>query len=181
MDRIGTLGIAAASVAAVLASCGEPQQELKSGTMGTNAQVGDVVLRNVFVRAPEDHSYQPGDDAVVQLAMFSRSDRPDALLGVRTSDADEVQLRSDRDCDGTSETVPRIPVPAEGTVGEPGSVDLTYHLRVVNFSDEVLAGTTVPLTFIFENAGETTVEAMVEAGGDGDVPPPTRCPTTTGS
>jgi len=181
MNRIGTLGITTAAVAAVLASCGEPQRVLESGTMGTNAEVGDVVLRNVFVQAPGDSSYRPGEDAVVRLAMFSDSGRPDALLGVRSRSAGAVELRSDADCDGSSETVPRIPVPAEGAVGEPGGVDLAYHLRVVDFSEEVQAGTTVPLTFDFENAGEVTVEAMVEAVDDGDVPPPTRCATATGS
>ncbi|MFD7658006.1 copper chaperone PCu(A)C [Actinosynnema sp. NPDC059797] len=180
MNRIGTPGIVVVA-AAVLASCGEPQRVYESGTMGTNAEVGDVVLRNVFVEAPGDSSYQRGEDAVVRLAMFSESDRPDALLGVRTRSADQVDLRADEDCDGTSETVPRIPVPAEGAVDEPGSVDLAYHLRVVDFSEEVLAGTAVPLTFIFENAGEVTVEAVVEAEDDGDVPPPTRCPEPTGS
>jgi copper(I)-binding protein len=180
MNRIGTLGIAVAATA-VLASCGEPQRVHQSGTMGTNAEVGGVVLRNVFVQAPGDGSYQPGEDAVVRLAMFGGSDRPDALLGVRTPSADRVDLRADADCDGTGDTVPRIPVPAEGAVYEPGSVDLAYHLRVVDFSEEVLAGTTVPLTFTSENAGEVTVEAMVEAEDDGDVPPPTRCPAPTGN
>ncbi|WP_158853438.1 copper chaperone PCu(A)C [Saccharothrix deserti] len=181
MNRIGTLGVAGAVLAAVLTSCGEPQRELESGTMGTNGRVGDVVLRNVFVEAPPEHAYRRGDDAVVRLAVFSESDQPDALLGVRTQKADQVELHSDEDCDGTSEVVPRIPVPAEGAVGEPGSVSPSYHLLVVDFSEEVLAGTTVPLTFIFEGAGETTLDAMVEATDDGDVPPPTRCPTAPGS
>lgn len=180
MKRIGTLSVVAFAVVVVSTSCGEPQQVHGSGTMGTNAEVGDVVLRNVFVRAPGDGAYQRGEDAVVRLAMFSRSDRPDALLGVRTRSADQVELRSDTDCDGTAETVPRIGVPAEGAVNEPGSVDSAYHLRVVDFSEEVLAGTTVPLTFIFEDAGEVEVDALVEAEDDGDVPP-THCPTTTGS
>ena len=174
------MGVVAFAAVVVSTSCGEPQEVHGSGTRGTNAEVGDVALRNVFVRAPGDGTYQRGEDAVVRLAMFSRSERPDALLGVRTRSADQVELRSDTDCDGTAETVPRVAVPAGGAVDEPGSVDPAYYLRVVDFSEEVLAGTTVPLTFIFEDAGEVTVDALVEAEDDGDVPP-THCPTTIGS
>ncbi|MFD0204143.1 MULTISPECIES: hypothetical protein [Saccharothrix] len=38
---------------------------------------------------------------------------------MRTRSADQVESRSDTDCDGTSETVPRIGVPAEGAVDVP--------------------------------------------------------------
>ncbi|PSL57394.1 copper(I)-binding protein [Saccharothrix carnea] len=180
MNRIGTLSMVAFAAVVVSTSCGEPQQVHGNGTVGANAEVGDVVLRNVFVRAPGDGAYQRGEDAVVRLAMFSRSDRPDALLGVRTRSADQVELRSDTDCDGTAETVPRVAVPADRAVDRPGSVDPAYQLHVVDFSEEVRAGTTVPLTFIFEDAGEITVDALVETEDDGDMPP-THCPTTTWS
>ncbi|WP_447001870.1 copper chaperone PCu(A)C [Saccharothrix isguenensis] len=171
MNRIGTLGVAGAVVAAVLASCGEPRPE--DDQSGTDARVGGVVLRDVVVEAPGDGSYQRGDDAVVRLAMVGDSERPDALLGVRTQSADQVELRTGEDCDGTSKTVPRIPVPTGEVVDESNGVEPAYHLRVVDFSDEVVAGATVPLTFIFENAGEATVEALVAE--DGAVPP-TSCP-----
>jgi copper(I)-binding protein len=177
MDRLRTLVlrtlVAVAAVAPVLVSCGEPQRELESGTMGSNGQVGDVVLRNVMVEAPPNHAWRPGDDATVRLTLLSRADRADALVGVRTDAATGVELWADRDCDGVGEQVDRIEVPAEGAVDQPGGVDSAYHLRIVGFTRDVLAGTTVPLTFLFEHAGETTLDAMVEATGDGDVPPPT--------
>ncbi|NUT51489.1 MAG: copper chaperone PCu(A)C [Saccharothrix sp.] len=178
MRLLRTLAVAVVVSSAVV-SCGEPQQVLESGTMGTNGQVGDVVLRNVVVEAPADHAWRPGDDATVLLALFSRGDHADALLGVRTDAAERVELWTDRDCDGVGEPADRIPVPAEGAVDEPGRVDSGYHLRVVDFTREVLAGTTVPLTFRFEHAGETTLNAMVEATGDGDVLRPPTCATPT--
>ncbi|WP_158853419.1 copper chaperone PCu(A)C [Saccharothrix deserti] len=166
----------------VVVSCGEPQRVLESGTMRTNGQVGDVVLRNVVVEAPPEHAWRPGDDATVRLTLLSRADRPEALVGVRTDAATRVEMWADRDCDGVSEPVDRIHVPAEGVVNEPGSVHAAYHLRIVGFTREVLAGTTVPLTFAFEGVGETTLDAMVEATGDGDVLPPLTCgsPSTSG-
>lgn len=172
MGRIST-PLVTVAVASTVASCGEPER-----LEGGHAVAGGVVLRSVSVQAPEGGSYQRGDDAVVRWVMFSGSERPDALLGVRTRRADQVELRLDEDCDGKSETVPRIPVPVEdGTVGQE-TVNSTYHLRVVDFAEDVPAGTTVPLTFIFENAGETTVQAVVQE--DGDTKPTMECTEATG-
>jgi len=165
MKGFGTLGVAGAVIAAMVASCNVAPQQL-----GTDAEIGGVLLRDVFVEAPGDGSYQRGDDAVVRFAMFRETDAADVLLGVRTSTADDVELRSDEDCGGTGGTVQRIPVPLDTA----GSADPTYHLRIVDLSEEVLARTTISLTFSFENAGETTVETVVKATGNGDVPP-ARC------
>ncbi|WP_447002527.1 copper chaperone PCu(A)C [Saccharothrix isguenensis] len=158
--------------AVAVAACGEPQRQLESGTMGSNGQVGDVVLRNVVVEAPPGHAWEPGDEARVRLTVLTGADQPDALVEVRTGAATRVELRADRDCDGVAEPVDRVEVPTEGTADEPVSA---YELRIVDFTREVLAGTTVPLTFVFEDAGETTVDAMVEATGDGDEFPQPAC------
>jgi hypothetical protein len=115
------------------ASCGEPQRVLESGTMGTNGRVGDVLLRNVFVEAPDGSGYQPGDDATVRLALFSEADRPDTLLGVRSDAARGVEMLADRDCDGGSEPVSGITVPAEGA-----TVAGVYHLRIIGYGTVVV-------------------------------------------
>ncbi|MEV1119267.1 copper chaperone PCu(A)C [Actinosynnema sp. NPDC049800] len=174
MDRLRALVLRAvvAAVAVAVVSCGEPQRQLESGTIGSNGQVGDVELRNVVVEPPPEHRWRPGDDATVWLTLLSRADHADALVAVRSGAATRVELHADRDCDGTSEPVDRIEVPAEGATAGAASA---YHLRLVDFTREVLAGTTVPLTFVFERAGETTLDAMVEATGDGDLMPPPVC------
>ncbi|TQM84449.1 uncharacterized protein DUF461 [Saccharothrix saharensis] len=142
--------------------------------MGSNEEVGTVKLRNVFVEAPPDieYRYGPGDEAIVRLELFSEADDPATLVSVRTDLAQRVEMIADPDCDGERERVSSIVVPPEGAVNEPGSPHSAYHLRIVDFRREVLAGTTVPLVFTFRDAGEVTVDAMVEAGDDGDVPPP---------
>ncbi|GAA3463627.1 copper chaperone PCu(A)C [Saccharothrix longispora] len=177
MDGIRTLALLGAT-SLVLAGCGEPQQVLRSGTMGANGHVGEVVLRNVLVEAPAGGPWRAGDDADVTLTLLTDADRPDALVAVSTDSAAGVELLADRDCDGRSERVDRIRLPAEGAVVEPGSVDTAYHLRIVDFTREVLAGTTIPLTFTFADAGRTTLDVPVEVVGDGDVPPPVTCTAT---
>jgi hypothetical protein len=46
-------------LAALLAACGDPQQVIQSGTTGTNAQIGDILLRNVYVDEPPDPRTNP--------------------------------------------------------------------------------------------------------------------------
>ncbi|HEX6343253.1 MAG TPA: hypothetical protein VFZ92_19485 [Umezawaea sp.] len=162
MNGFGTLGVAGAVNAAMVASCNVAPRQL-----GTDAEIGGALLRDVFAEAPGDGSCQRGDDPVVRFAMFRETDAADVLLGVRTSTADDVELRSDEDYGGT---VQRIPVPLDTA----GSADPTCHLRIVDFSEEVLAGTTISLTFSLEDAGETAVETVVKAAGNGDAPP-ARC------
>ena len=179
MSSTGTVratSIAAAVLLALTAAgCGEPQKVLESGTIGTNADFGEIQLRNVHLRPPDGHAFRPGDDGVVSLALFNRADRSDALVDVRTPVAADVEIYWDRDCDGAGEQVERLPLGADDGVTGAAGDELAYHLRLVDFSQEVLAGTTVPVTFEFDRAGETTLDAIVEALGDGDASLPPSC------
>ncbi len=179
MPSIGIAKSTSMSVVALLAltatACGEPQKVYQSGTTGTNAEFGEIQLRNVNLRPPDGHAFRPGDDGVVSLALFNRADQPDALVDVRTPVATDVEIFWDRDCDGAGEKVAQLPLSANGGVTGAAGDELAYHLRLVDFSNEVLAGTTVPVTFEFDRAGETTLDAVVEASGDGDASLPASC------
>ncbi|MCX2948873.1 copper chaperone PCu(A)C [Lentzea sp. NEAU-D7] len=162
-------------LALTAASCGEPQRVYESGTIGTNAEFGEILLRNVHLRPPEGNAFRPGDDGVISLALFNQANHPDALVDVRTPVAGDVEIRWDRDCDGSGEKVQELPLAADGGVTGVAGEQLAYHLRVLNFSEEVIAGTTVPVTFEFDRAGETTVDAIIETTGDGDDGPLPSC------
>lgn len=166
---------AVALLALTATACGEPQKVYESGTIGTNDDFGEIQLRNVHLRPPDGHAFRSGDDGVVSLALFNRADHPDALVDVRTPVAADVEIFWDRDCDGSGDQVARLPLAAnDGVTGVAGD-ELAYHLRLVDFSQEVLAGTTVPITFEFDRAGETTLDAIVEAPADGDASLPPSC------
>lgn len=175
----GAAKAASAVVATLLVltttSCGEPQRVRESGTVGTNAEFGEIQLRNVHLRPPEGHAFRPGDDGVISLALFNQANDTDALVSVSTPVAAGVEILIDRDCDGTGEKVSELPLGANDGVTGVAGAQLAYHLRVVDFSEEVLAGTSIPVTFGFERAGETTVDAVVEAAGDGDGRPLPSC------
>lgn len=161
--------------AALLAgACGAAPRTDEADTMGTNGQVEHILLRNVYLVASGEGGYGRGDDGLVRLWLFNTSTVEDTLVDVRSSRAESARIGWDRDCDGTYETVPELPVLPDGTVpyGRP------YAVELVNFTDVVRGGTTVPVTFTFRHAGETRLDAMVEVVDDGDVTDPITCATS---
>lgn len=85
----------------VLASCGEPQRVLQSGTVGANGEVGDVLLRNIHMTPPGGDGYEQGDNAIVQFAVFNRAGEADALVDVRSDAAKDIVMHWDTQCDGS--------------------------------------------------------------------------------
>lgn len=155
----------------VAAGCGADPPEQSADTMGTNGEVGPMLLRNVYLAASGEGGHDPGDDGLVRLWLFNHSSTADALVGVRSGKAESARIGWDRDCDGTYEVVDELPIRPNGTVPH----DRPYAVKLLNFTGEVLGGTTVPVTFTFRHAGKARLDVMVEAVRDGDVPDPTRC------
>lgn len=85
----------------------------------------------------------------------------------RTRHAGGVQPHWDKECDGNAEPVDEISVLPNGTVRYPPGADpvghVPYFLELTDIDREILAGTTVPLTFTFAGAGPETVDAMVQS------------------
>ncbi|MBB4908807.1 copper chaperone PCu(A)C [Actinophytocola algeriensis] len=156
--------LGAALVLMSAAGCGEGWQH-GADTMGSNGSAGPMLLRNVYVAAPGGDGYEHGDNASVRLTLVNHAANDDALVAVRSSHATDVVMRWDRECDGRLEEVGQIPVLRNGTV--PGA---DYRLELVDLNQKVRAGTSIPVTFTFRDAGETRLGVMVEATHDGDVP-----------
>jgi copper(I)-binding protein len=163
--RIGTATMVM-SVAALLAGCAQPQQVIQSGTVGANSQVGDVLLRNVYIENPTGTGYPGGSDATVRLTIINQASRPDALTTVTTDVAARVVILADTDCDGTPETLPRLELPARIDLSSPpnapGPTDAGYFLRLLDLKVGILQGTSVPITFVFSRAGSVTLLTPVD-------------------
>lgn len=160
--------LAAAALAAGLAltgcSAGQVSQSANQepAVNGTVDTVGNIALRNVFLRAPQTSDYvQPGTDVeLIFVAANNSADVPDKLLSV-TSDVGTVTLTGDAE------------VPASGVlhVGKPDNHDA---LGTVEREDEVQAevaltapisnGLAYDFTFTFERAGATTFAVPISAG-----------------
>lgn len=143
-----------------------------ANSLGTHAELGPIKLRNVYVAAPDDGLHEPGERAVILLSLINTGDRPDRLLSVTSPMAGEIQLRWDSACDGTAEPVDSLPLTRNGSVPAPADRNteehLPYYLAVTAFSDTVRAGTTMPLTFRFAEAGEISVDAKAQADHPSD-------------
>lgn len=153
-----------------LAGCAQ-LSGFESDTMGANDQVGEILLRNVHLEAPAGGEYGPGQNGVLRLALFNGSGRDDRLVAVRSAVAGQARIRWDQDCDGVFEAVGGMPVLAGASVPR----SRAYYVELIGFQRVVYAGTTVPVTLTFEHAGEGTVDALVEASGDGDREAPLTC------
>jgi copper(I)-binding protein len=161
----------------LLPACDEAQLVYESHTMGSNGDAYPVELRNVLVRPPESGLYQVGENAIVQFTMVNEAEVPDALVGVGSGWAADVELFWDRRCDGAAESVSSIPLPATGPVVaqdalHPGAA---YYLVLVDLTETVQQGTSVPITFTFDRAGSETMEAIVLAERAGLGLPPLGC------
>lgn len=168
------------AVATLLAAgCGDPQQVIQAGTTGTNAQVGDILLRNVYIDEPADPAYESGADPRAILTLVNQGRRPDTLTRVTTPVASTVEIRWDRGCDGVAEVLPRLPLPAKtdhtSPPNAPGPTRSGYFLRLVDLTETVYAGSSVPLTFTFTDAGTTTIQAKVDLPGAGHAEPTPSC------
>lgn len=152
-------GLALTGCSAGQVSQSANQEPAVNGTVGT---VGDIALRNVFLRAPQTTDYvQPGTDAELIFAAANNSaDVDDKLVSV-TSDVGTVTLTGDGE------------IPASGLllVGDPDGHDALGTIEreddvdaQVTLTEPISNGLMYDFTFTFERAGSTTVAVPISAG-----------------
>jgi hypothetical protein len=163
-------GLAACGLATAVAltACGAGQisqtATQEPAVNGVNAQAGQVSLRNVHLRAPQQADYvEPG--TTVELLFVAVNDSPegDNKLKSITSDIGEVTLSGDST------------VRADGVllVGEPdgqlaaveNAEDADAVTAEVALSKPITNGLLYDFTFTFED-GETTVAVPISAGNE---------------
>lgn len=163
-----------------LAGCGGEQPEIDdSGAVGPDAAADrDVKVLQVQLEYPLDGGYAVGEDARLFLGIANDGGEDDVLLDVRGADfADAVLTQAGQ----AGEAPGAIGVPEDdnvyvGAEGSPSIVleDLRTSLR---------SSQSIPVTFVFEDAGEVTVDAVVAAEGPTpaapfDFPDPAEDPTS---
>jgi copper(I)-binding protein len=154
-------GSAAAALVAVLclAACGQdsPSGEVPGGAVGPDEAVSaDVKVLQVHLEYPADGVYEEGEDATLLVAISNDGTTTDELVDVTGSAFADAELITDRA--GGSIPVPENDNVYVGAEGPPSIVleDLGRSLR---------SSQSIPVTFVFEEAGEVTVDAMVAAAG----------------
>lgn len=146
-----------------LTACGDdapldvPGEEVRGGAVGPDADVTDeLALRQVQLAWPSDGVYRPGEDAALYLAVTNSGNEPAELVDVRGPDFAGSTL--------TSDSVPgAIPVAGDDNVyiGAEGAPSIVLE----DLDRELRSSQSIPVTFVFEDAGTVTVDAMVAAEG----------------
>jgi len=128
-----------------------PSGEVVGGNAGVDERVGDdLTVADVELEFPDDgEGYAKGDDADLYLAITNSGPADDTLVEVRAAEADSV-----------GGDLP-IDVPADDNVyvGAEGGPELVLE----DLQTALRSSQSTEVTFVFENAGEVTVEVPVAA------------------
>lgn len=171
--RVATAVALAAAAAISLSAC-SAGQVTQTATMvaavnGNYANQGDISLRNVHIVYPdsEEYSLEPGGKVALAFTAVNESEyKPERLEKITTDKAESVTIAGEA---GGRTIAPQTAL-AAGTVdatvtddGEEIESDIVL-VTLDGIAEGVYPGLTVPITFTFENAGDVTVQAPVDAG-----------------
>lgn len=154
--RMSTL-LAAALLTLTLSACGvgrDPQTyRARTPADATNANVGDLALRNAAVLPPPagQSELAMGGDASATLSVVNVSGESDTLVSVTSPAASSVAL-----ADAAGHTLPSVVIPAHGTAG-PQDFAVTLH----GITTALRPGMYVALTFTFDKNGRATFQVPV--------------------
>ncbi|KWX23313.1 lipoprotein lpqE [Mycolicibacterium wolinskyi] len=173
MNRLtfrASAGLAACGLAAAVAltACGAGQVSQTAtqepAVNGVNAQAGQVSLRNVHLRAPQEGDYvEPG--SAVELLFVAVNDSPEAdnkLVSI-TSDVGQVTLSGDSTVPASGVLLVGEPDGQLAPVEEAESADAVT--AEVSLTKPITNGLLYDFTFNFEN-GKTTVAVPISAGNE---------------
>jgi periplasmic copper chaperone A len=129
------------------------------------AKVGDITIREPWARASLGNA--PNSAAYMTLETIGAA--PDRLIGGSTPAAERVELHTHIMEGGVARMRPVAAIelaPGALTVLAPGGP----HVMLSGLTRKLEAGTTVPLTLVFEGAGAVTLEVPVEGVMAGTAP-----------
>ena len=122
----------------------------------TNAELGDLSLRNLAIEAPlSDGVLAKGDVATLTGAVVNTGATDDALTSASSDAAATAKLLVD------GSPVTSVPVPASGTSGT------TWAVSLEGLTKDLRAGQYVTVTLTFDKAGRTTLQVPVRSGDNG--------------
>lgn len=158
--HLAPAGVLAAAL--LLAGCGAGQsaQTYREKATGdsTNVNVGEISVRNLAVRAPQDGRVLPqGSSARVSVTLINSSTDPDTLASATSPAASSVKVA------GPST---ELTVPAQGTTGS------TYSLVLQDLTRDLPTGTFISLTMNFAKNGSREMLVPVQVTAEG-APRPT--------
>ena len=164
------IAVLALAALAALAGCssGQVTQTARQASTvnGASAEVGDLALRNIQIIFPTTGAYNEGDTARLAMTVVNRTIAQDRLLEV-TGDfferasvpSDDTESEDTESDDTEAEASVETAIPAEAGVLF-GTSD-SPPIELEDLTERLIPAQTVSITFVFETAGEVTVEVPV--------------------
>ena len=170
---LGTLAIA---TVATLTGCSAGQVTQTSTQVatvqGSSADIGDLALRDIRIVYPSGGTYAEGGTAELVLVVTNQGLSEDTLIDVTgeffdsaTVPSDDPQPTASAGASATpTEEEPagaslESPVPAQGIL-QFGTSD-SPSIKLTDLTEEISVAEVFLITFVFERAGEVTVEVPV--------------------
>jgi copper(I)-binding protein len=162
--------LAAVLLTATLATTGCSQDnpvanegaEVRGGAVGPDEMVTeDLSVLQVQLEYPLDGVYEEGEDASLFLGIANTGSTEDDLVDVRGPDFADAEITVDGE-----PGVIRVPEDDNVYVGAEGAPSIT----LLDLERSLRSSQSIPVTLVFEEAGEVTVDAMVAAEGQDPVP-----------
>jgi hypothetical protein len=165
----------AATTLAAVAGCGDETPDVDdTGAIGPDERVDESIsVLQVQLEYPGDGVYGEGEDAPLYLGIANDGPQEDDLLDVRGPDFTDASLTV------AGEPAPiRVPADDNVYVGAEGAPMIVLE----GLRTSLRSSQSIPVTLVFEDAGEVTVEAVVAAEGGSpsapfDFPDPAEDPT----
>jgi hypothetical protein len=120
------------------------------------AQIGEVMIHEPWARA----SIGNAPNSAAYMVLETTGEEPDRLVGSSSPVAEQAQLHMHIMDGGVARMRPADAVevaPGAPTVLEPGGL----HIMLIGLRQKLAPGDRVPLTLVFEHAGEITIEVPV--------------------
>ncbi len=121
------------------------------------AEMGDIMIRDGWARA----SLGGAPNSAAYMIVMVKGDTSDELIGAATPVAEKAELHN-HIMEGEiakMRPVEAIEVrPGEPAILEPGG----FHVMLMGLKEELKAGSAVPLTLTFKNAGEVKVDVLIK-------------------
>lgn len=151
-------GLAVAAVLLTAGCGGETDDGVDdSGAVGPDEVVSeDIKVLQVQLAYPLDGVYDVGEDAPLYLGIANTGNTEDDLVDVLGPDFTDAALMVEGEAG-----VIRVPEDDNVYVGAEGAPAIVLE----GLETSLRSSESIPVTFVFEEAGEVTVDAMVAAAG----------------
>jgi copper(I)-binding protein len=128
---------------------------------GPQAEVGDLVIRQIELVYPNGGKYENGDDAELHMSIVNSGTEDDTLTDISGDAFSRVRVTGGGTAAGSGGTgngSPDIDIPAQSGfyLGQEGPT-----VTLENLSESLTVGQSIQLELTFEKAGDVTVQAQV--------------------